>query len=773
MDTKWKKRKIIVSFAVFFLGVSLLILNGAAVAERLLFTYSWRVPGVAGLFNRDYQDTAGFQTYMQDMLEDLLSMASEEGLWGQGKERSDAYHEGIRRNKNVLYRVARTDKQELYSNMDGISWDDSPKKLPDGYNFLMVFDGKKVTAQKDGQEISIYKDGYYQEDSQWYVPGYRNFTVDDDWENIRVTMLAAKDPVSYSHLGKQGYMQTGTGLYDLAQNVSQDYSKMRRALAGLAAGAVFFVLSLALWKEKRAADVRIARFLGSVWFELRLLAFLLCVVVLSGIGYEGLGFVYYDDTETVSVEGGADVRGLANAKGTYALSEEQDVAESDASWQEWDMRAGTHGEWLEATAEQEDTDAFWTGWSSAASRWRSTGRALLSCPLLFAGWFWLLYLAALDVRKNRRQMLEGCISKFLRKAQTASLRQPYALQQVRRFRLAAAAGIAAGAAQLAVTLLQGAGIASGAEAAAAQCLILAALVVVFYRCLSRVRAESEEIDLLAEHIRAVQSGDYTEKEKLSETSGLRPLSDSLSQIRQGMEQAVGEQLRSERMKVELVANVSHDLKTPLTSIISYLALLKQEEELPEHIQDYIRILDEKAERLNSIVKDVFAVSKAASGQLPVEIKELDFGKLLRQTLADMQEQIQASTMTVKTEIPTEAVLIQADGSRMYRVFQNLIQNALSYSLDGSRIFVELVKEGGFAVTNIKNISRQELCDGIDFTERFVRADESRTDGGAGLGLSIAKSFTEACGGRLTLETNADLFVVRVSFACSEAKPQQE
>lgn len=221
------------------------------------------------------------------------------------------------------------------------------------------------------------------------------------------------------------------------------------------------------------------------------------------------------------------------------------------------------------------------------------------------------------------------------------------------------------------------------------------------------------------------------------------------------------------MKVELVANVSHDLKTPLTSIISYISFLKQEEELPEHVRDYIRILDEKATRLNSIVRDVFAVSKAASGQLPVELKKLDFGKLLRQTLADMEEEIQRSAVLMKTDIPQEAVMITADGTRLYRVFQNLIQNALRYSLEGSRVFVELKREGEYAVAGIKNISQQELRAGADFTERFVRGDASRTDGGAGLGLSIAKSFTEACGGIFTLETNADLFVVHIAFAVKD------
>jgi len=189
------------------------------------------------------------------------------------------------------------------------------------------------------------------------------------------------------------------------------------------------------------------------------------------------------------------------------------------------------------------------------------------------------------------------------------------------------------------------------------------------------------------------------------------------------------------------------------------------------VQDYIRILDQKAGRLNSMVQDVFAVSQAASGDLPVELKVLDYAKLLHQTLADMQEQILGSPVTIKTEIKAQPVRIRADGTRLYRVFQNLIQNALQYSLEGSRVFLTLREEGGFAYASIKNTSRQELCSGADFTERFVRGDESRTDGGAGLGLSIAKSFTEACGGSFALETDADLFAVTVGFAVSESEAE--
>ena len=147
----------------------------------------------------------------------------------------------------------------------------------------------------------------------------------------------------------------------------------------------------------------------------------------------------------------------------------------------------------------------------------------------------------------------------------------------------------------------------------------------------------------------------------------------------------------------------------------------------------------------------------------MHMEELDFGKLLRQTMADMGEEIGKSAVAFRTEIPESAVMIMADGQRMYRVFQNLFQNAIKYSLDGSRVYVTLKTDGELAVASVKNTSHLELDKGKDFTERFIRGDESRTDGGSGLGLSIAQSFTEACGGKFSFETDADLFIVKVSF----------
>ncbi len=291
--------------------------------------------------------------------------------------------------------------------------------------------------------------------------------------------------------------------------------------------------------------------------------------------------------------------------------------------------------------------------------------------------------------------------------------------------------------------------------------------------LKKNRRLAVDIGLLTDRILAVREGSLEGELVLSEDTDLQEAADSLNQIQKGMETALAEQVKSERMKVELVTNVSHDIKTPLTSIISYAELLRQEKELPQHVKEYIQILGEKAERLRGIVQDVFEISKATSGQLPMQMEMLDMGKLLRQTLADMNDQISQSTLVIRTSIPEQPVSVTADGQRLYRVFQNLLQNALRYSLEGSRVYLSLTEEDGRAVARIKNTSGVELADSKDFTERFVRGDESRTDGGSGLGLSIAKSFTEACGGSLTVETDADLFTVTVSFPTGGEAPDAQ
>lgn len=294
-------------------------------------------------------------------------------------------------------------------------------------------------------------------------------------------------------------------------------------------------------------------------------------------------------------------------------------------------------------------------------------------------------------------------------------------------------------------------------------LCFAALAGVLLYNAGRQKRLAVDLGCLSDQIDAVYEGRMRDACELPADSDLAEMAEKVAGIQNGLETALEERMKSERMKVELVANVSHDIKTPLTSIISYVDLLKEEKNLPDYLQDYVEILAQKSERLKTMVQDIFEVSKAASGQLPVKMEILDLGKLLRQTLADMEEQIEAAPVNIRSQIPQEPVLILADGQRMYRVFQNLVQNALQYSLEGSRIYLTLEKQGSLAVASVRNTSAAELNGNADFTERFVRGDKSRTDGGSGLGLSIAKSFTEACGGSFKVETIADLFVVRVEF----------
>ena len=287
------------------------------------------------------------------------------------------------------------------------------------------------------------------------------------------------------------------------------------------------------------------------------------------------------------------------------------------------------------------------------------------------------------------------------------------------------------------------------------------LILTLYCGIRKQKETAEDLGILNDRIHEICEKRQPDACRLPADPDLAELVREVSSLSDGLEKAVEERMKSERMKVELVTNVSHDIKTPLTSIISYVDLLNKAEDLPEHLRDYGRILAQKSERLREIVQDVFEVSRAASGQLPLKMERLDLARMLRQTLADRKDAIESSKLKLRTYIPEEPAMVRADGQRMYRVFANLIENALKYSLEGSRIFLELKKEDGFVEVRIRNTSRDELRPGVDFAERFVRGDESRTDGGSGLGLSIAKSFTQACNGTFAIETAGDTFLVSV------------
>lgn len=235
-------------------------------------------------------------------------------------------------------------------------------------------------------------------------------------------------------------------------------------------------------------------------------------------------------------------------------------------------------------------------------------------------------------------------------------------------------------------------------------------------------------------------------------------------MQSGFKQAVGRAVKGEKLKTELITNVSHDLKTPLTSIITYVDLLKREQLNNERAENYVGILDEKARRLKQLIEDLVEASKASSGNLAVTKAKLNLKELMEQALGEFEEKIESSEIEFKFNA-TESVMIFADGSHMWRIAENLISNAIKYTIPKTRVFIDICKtetEGVLVIKNVSNIPIDNV-DIMSLTERFVRGDASRTMEGAGLGLSITQSLTEIQGGKLDISVDGDVFKVTVKM----------
>ena len=240
------------------------------------------------------------------------------------------------------------------------------------------------------------------------------------------------------------------------------------------------------------------------------------------------------------------------------------------------------------------------------------------------------------------------------------------------------------------------------------------------------------------------------------------MAEDLGSLGDGMQAALQNEVRAERMKSELITNVSHDLKTPLTSILSYSDLLSQLELTPEEANDYAKIIHQKSLRLKNLTSDLFDISKVQSGVEQMVCERLDAVTLVRQALAE--QEAQNSGLVLKVTLPERELPIWADGRKMSRVLENLIGNCVKYAMKGTRVFVSLDERDGKAVFEVKNTANYEMDFAADeITERFVRGDAARSTEGSGLGLAIAKSYTEACGGTFEVEVDGDQFKVRISF----------
>ena len=242
-----------------------------------------------------------------------------------------------------------------------------------------------------------------------------------------------------------------------------------------------------------------------------------------------------------------------------------------------------------------------------------------------------------------------------------------------------------------------------------------------------------------------------------------PFGKEIDKIQKGFKKAVDEEVKSQKMKTELITNVSHDLKTPLTAIITYVNLLKEEKD-EEKRTSYIDVLERKSLRLKVLIEDLFEISKASSENVTLDLINVDIVNLFKQVKLELDDKIQAAGLDFRMDLPEEKLVLTLDSQKTYRIFENLLVNITKYSLPHTRVYIQMAKEGQEAVIRMKNVSAAELnFNPEEITERFVRGDVSRNTEGSGLGLAIAKSFVELQKGSLKIETEADLFKAEIRF----------
>lgn len=245
---------------------------------------------------------------------------------------------------------------------------------------------------------------------------------------------------------------------------------------------------------------------------------------------------------------------------------------------------------------------------------------------------------------------------------------------------------------------------------------------------------------------------------------LNPLKEEVEKIQKGFKKAVEKEIKSEKMKTELISNVSHDLKTPLTSIITYVDLLKDDSLSDEKKKQYLDVLDRKSQSLQYLIEDLFEISKVNSKNISLNLSDVDLVYLMKQTLLELDYKIKETNLKIKTTYNKNNIICRLDGQRTFRVFENLITNIIKYSLDGSRVYINIFESDKDIEITLKNIAKEEIdFNSKDIMERFVRGDKSRNAEGSGLGLAIAKSFIEVQGGTFDIVLDGDLFKVIIKL----------
>ena len=274
---------------------------------------------------------------------------------------------------------------------------------------------------------------------------------------------------------------------------------------------------------------------------------------------------------------------------------------------------------------------------------------------------------------------------------------------------------------------------------------------------------SKDIDEIKKGVSEVRNGNVAYKIPELKSEDMKALATNINDIAKGLDESVSAKVKAERMKTELITNVSHDLKTPLTSIISYTELLANVEGLPEEAKDYAQIIANKSDRLKTLTQDLFDISKVQSGNESVVLEKLDVSLLINQSLGEHDNEIKKSELPFCVNAPKE-LYISADGRKMSRVISNLISNILKYTMKNTRVFISAYEENGEVIMEFKNIASYPMdFNAEEIVGRFVRGDESRTQEGNGLGLAIAKSYTEICNGFFGIVVDGDMFKAILKF----------
>lgn len=301
-----------------------------------------------------------------------------------------------------------------------------------------------------------------------------------------------------------------------------------------------------------------------------------------------------------------------------------------------------------------------------------------------------------------------------------------------------------------------------------QALAMVLLVALTIAALYWVAKSMVSLSNIMLWVKTLSKGNLEDEPDIGSTSAaLADFALDIRNLQAGLKKAVWEAVKGERLKTELITNVSHDLKTPLTSIINYVDLLKKEEPENETVKNYIGILDEKAGRMKQLIEDLLEASKAASGNLVVSFESVDLHALVLQAMAEFSEKAEEARLDLRIKAAEPAPLVQGDGKLLWRILENLLSNVVKYAQRDSRVYIDIENTEKEGMITIKNISAHELdIPAEQLLERFVRGDEARTTEGAGLGLSIAKSLAEIQGGKLEIFIDGDLFKVRVIMPLS-------